>query len=54
MPEAFSRKTLLDLAAAFFLLGSILVLVISILSVPIETVYLHESFITTSFRYRRR
>jgi len=39
MPEAFSRKTLLDLAAAFFLLGSILVLVISILSVPIETVY---------------
>ncbi len=39
MTEAFSRKTLLDLAAALFLLGSVIVLIISILNVPIATVY---------------
>ncbi len=39
MPESFSRKTLLDLASAFFLLGSVIVLIISILSLPITTVY---------------
>jgi len=46
MTETFSRKTLLDIAAAFFLLGSVIVLIISILNVPIATVYptfrLHE------------
>jgi len=39
MPEQFSRKILLDLAAAFFLLGSVIVLVVSILNIPISTVY---------------
>lgn len=39
MPEAFSRKTLLDLAAIFFLLGSAIVLITAILGVPIATVY---------------
>jgi len=39
MPEAFSRKTLLDLASIFFLLGSAIVLIIAVLSLPITTVY---------------
>ncbi len=39
MPEAFSRKTLLDLASIFFLLGSTIVLIIAVLSLPITTVY---------------
>jgi len=39
MPEAFSRKTLLDLAAIFFLLGSAIVLITAILTLPISTVY---------------
>ncbi|MBS7623529.1 hypothetical protein KEJ39_07650 [Candidatus Bathyarchaeota archaeon] len=39
MSEAFSRKTLLDLAAIFFLLGSAIVLATAILGLPIATVY---------------
>jgi len=39
MPENFSRKTLLDLASIFFLLGSTIVLIIAVLSLPITTVY---------------
>jgi hypothetical protein len=39
MPEAFSRKTLLDLAGIFFLLGSAIVLITAILTLPISTVY---------------
>jgi uncharacterized BrkB/YihY/UPF0761 family membrane protein len=38
MTEAFSRKTLLDVASIFFLLGSIVVLVISVLRLPVAQV----------------
>lgn len=38
MTEAFSRKTLLDAASIFFLLGSIVVLVISVLRLPVAQV----------------
>jgi hypothetical protein len=38
MTEAFSRKTLLDSASIFFLLGSIVVLVISVLRLPVAQV----------------
>ncbi|MEM3018501.1 MAG: hypothetical protein QXO25_06450 [Candidatus Bathyarchaeia archaeon] len=38
-PEDCSRKTLLDLAAIFFLLGSAIVLITAILGLPIATVY---------------
>jgi hypothetical protein len=38
MTEAFSRKTLLDAASIFFLLGSIVVLILSVLRLPVDQV----------------
>jgi len=50
MTEAFSRKTLLDAASIFFLLGSIVVLVISVLSLPVAQVL--PSFRVGTLSYR--
>lgn len=49
--EKFSRKTLLDLAGVFFLLGSIIVLIISVLSIPISTIYPTFSLGVISYSY---